>query len=70
MEFLRIDSIPIESCRLITAMMVLHNKAVINNDKFDSLLLGVDEHVSNPHGDNINQAGQDMRVHYTYTYFA
>ena len=61
---------PIRSCRVITAMMVLHNIAVKNRDTFEPLPTGLDDQGTDPHGDNSNQAGQDMRVHYTNTYFS
>ena len=61
---------PLRSCRVITAMMVLHNIAVKNRDTFEPLPDGVDIQGTDPNGDNSNQAGQNMRAHYAYTYFS
>ena len=61
---------PLHSCRVITAMMVLHNIAVKNRDTFEPLPDGVDIQGTDPNGDNSNQAGQNMPAHYTYTYFS
>ena len=61
---------PVRSCHIITAMIVLHNIAIRNHDRFEPLPTGLDEQGIEANGDNSNQASQDMRAHYTYTYFA
>ena len=60
----------VRSCRVITAMMVLHNIAIKNHDNFEPLPDGLDAQGSDPNGDNTNQAGQNMRAHYVNTYFS
>ena len=60
----------VRSCKVVTAMMVLHNIAIRNRDKFEALPEGLDPQGTEPHGDNTNQAGQNMRHHYVNAYFS
>ena len=60
----------VRSCKVVIAMMVLHNIAIQNRDNFEPLAEGLDPQGCDPNGDNTNQAGQNMHYHYVYSYFS
>ena len=59
-----------KSCRVISAMMVLHNIAVRNRDVYEPLPEGLDVQGHDDNADNSNAAGRALRQHYVQTYFS
>ena len=59
-----------KSCKVISAMMVLHNIAVTNRDLYDPLPEGFDSQGRDDDADNSNAAGRALRQHYVETYFS
>ena len=59
-----------KSCRVITAMIILHNIAVQSRDLYDPLPEGIDIQGTDSDADNSNVAGKALRQHYIETYFS
>ena len=61
---------PLRSSKVITAMIVLHNMAMINRDFFEPLPTGLILQPGEQDRDNDSIAGQNTRRHYVETYFS
>ena len=61
---------PLRSSKVITAMIILHNIAIMNRDFFEPLPPGEILQLGDQERDNDTVAGANTRRHYVETYFS